>query len=118
MDSGTLAESDITKAIASLVGKFGISWGQSQKAINVILKYHQFLYHSDKPQLKEILHCPLDSVILGQIKERKSLRRINDSDYWSFQEKISNRAKEMNLGSRVDFDKYWDERNLRDEGLL
>jgi hypothetical protein len=119
MDSRTLIEPDITKAIRTLVNKFGVSWGQAQKGINVILKCHQFLYHRERKRLKRILHCPLDSVVLHEIKVRRSLRRIKEKvEYETLQKKIADRAKKMGFDSRVAFDKYWDDRNLKDAGLL
>jgi hypothetical protein len=100
------------------VKEHGVSWGQAQKGINVILKCHQFLFHQSKKKLNHALDCPLDSVVLKKIGQKKSLRKISKSDYKIFQDEILVAARNERVSSRVKFDKHWDEQNLRRAGLL
>ena len=69
MDSKKLTENNILKAIENLANEFCISFGQAQKAINVILKYHFYLTNNKNIQVKKALYCPLDSIILKSLKK-------------------------------------------------
>lgn len=62
-----LTEKDIIDAINSLVNEFGISFGQAQKPINVILQYHFYLANGGDA-IKKVLHCQIDSIILKGIR--------------------------------------------------
>lgn len=114
LEHGTLTEDAIIRAIEDLANEFSISFGQSQKAINVILKYHYYLNNLENQSIKNILHCPLDSKIIKKLnKKRISLTKIDKREYLSLQEKISKISK-----CKVCFDDHWDKQHLQDEGLL
>jgi hypothetical protein len=58
MDKELLSNYDIVRAIEKLCNKFEkLSFGQSQKGINVILKYHFLLSHNNGA-IKMVLDCP------------------------------------------------------------
>jgi len=114
IDRGNLSEKDIIDSIDKLTREFGISFGQTQKPINVILKYHFYLTKKDDNWLKGILHCPIDSLILKKLGKRGiSLTKIDKQKYLEIQEEIKNRCT-----TRITFDTQWDEQHLREEGLL
>jgi len=114
MDAGTLVEKNIIRSIDELRNEFEISFGQAQKPINVILKYHFYLTKSDESTIKDVLHCPIDSVILEELdRKKKSLSDIDKEEYLKIQKDIGDRGK-----TRIGFDTKWDEQNLREEGLL
>ena len=114
MDAGTLTESSIMGSIQALADEFGISIGQAQKPINVILKYHSYLTRDAHDSLRAVLHCPVDSVIQRRLHTTgRALTRIGMREYLELQRRIKRRAP-----CRVDFDTQWDEQHLRDEGLL
>ncbi|MCD6531190.1 hypothetical protein J7K99_01945, partial [bacterium] len=78
MEKSELTENNIIAAIESLSNEFGISFGQAQKPINVILKYHFYLTNGND-DIKKELHCPIDSVILKKLgigKSKISLTKI------------------------------------------
>ena len=114
-----LTDDRILQSIRSLSESFRISIGQAQKPINVLLKNHFFLTRNESDEIKEILHCPLDSVILSELRKKGvaqglqlSLTGMDEEKYLELQEAIKG------LGSsRIEFDNQWDERHLRDEGL-
>ena len=121
LEEGKLTEKDIIDAIESLVNEFGISFGQAQKPINVILKYHFYLNlflrkrrKDNMMKMKKILHCPIDSITLKKLGKRGiSLTKIDKEKYLEFQREIENRCN-----IRIEFDTQWDERHLREEGIL
>lgn len=114
MDKGKLTEDKILDSIENLTKEFKISFGQAQKPINVILKYHFYLTGCKDVKMKATLHCPLDSVILKKLgKSGKSLTKTSKKDYRELQKKIPKEFKH-----RIDFDNFWDEQNLRDAGIL
>lgn len=114
MDTNTLTEEDIINSIDNLVNEFGISFGQAQKPINVILKYHFYLTKSEEEEIKKKLHCPIDSVILERLgKSGLPLTWMNKEMYLKIQKEIENRGN-----TRIEFDTQWDKQHLRDEGLL
>ena len=114
MDAGTLTESSIMGSIQSLSNEFGISIGQAQKPINVILKYHFYLARPEDKAIKRVLHCPVDSVIHKRLhKTVVPLTRIGMPQYVALQHEIQRRSP-----CRVDLDTAWDEQHLRDEGIL
>jgi len=114
MNNGNLLEENILKSIKRLSEEFGISFGQAQKPINVILKYHFLLTKKGNDPQKKELHCPIDSENLRNICEGELfLTQIAEEKYLE----IQNRIADLNT-TRIDFDISWDERNLEDEGLL
>ena len=112
MDNKKLTENNILKAIENLANEFCISFGQAQKAINVILKYHFYLTNNKNIQVKNALYCPLDSIILKALKKRKFLTNINKEEYLEIQNEIAKRCF-----PRIDFDKIWEKQLLQKVGL-
>lgn len=113
MDIRKLTEKHILKSIQELSKEFKISWGQSQKAINVILKYHFYLTEIKDSRIKKILHCPIDSVILKAMhKKGFSLTKIDEKIYKEIQREIQNCSP-----TRIDFDTKWDEQKLKEAGI-
>ncbi|MCL6466094.1 MAG: hypothetical protein K6T77_04970 [candidate division WOR-3 bacterium] len=114
MDRNKLTENDIIKSIDNLSTKLGISFGQAQKPINVILKYHFYLTRNNDARIKRRLHCPIDSFIQQKLgKSRTSLTKISKENYLEMQKIIGEKSK-----NRIDFDTQWDERYLKKWGLL
>jgi hypothetical protein len=114
MDAGTLTEPSIMHSIQRLSNEFGISVGQAQKPINVILKYHFYLTRPHDSTKRRILHCPIDSVVQKRLgRPLVRLTRLGMPEYMALQNEILRRS-----GSRLDFDTVWDEKHLRDEGIL
>lgn len=114
MNTGRLTEDNILYSIKELCDEFQISFGQAQKPINVILKYHFYLTKSKDEDIKKILHCPIDSVVLKALNKRGIyLTRIDKEKYQEIQQEIQNRSP-----SRIEFDTRWDEQHLQEEGIL
>jgi len=113
MDKGLLMETDIINSIRRLEKNFGISFGQAQKPINVVLKYHFYGTCNMDSRIKSILHCPLDSKILKEIGCYLFLPHIDYKKYNEIQNLIATKAQ-----SRLEFDSIWDRQHLTDEGLL
>jgi len=114
IEANAFTENELINSIVDLANHFSISIGQSQKAINVILKYHYHLSRMNNNDIKRILHCPIDSKILevlGIINLR--LNAINLEKYLEIQNRIS-----AITPYRIDFDSHWDNQHLDDEGLL
>ena len=116
MENNSLKENDIIHAIESLSRKCNISFGQSQKALNVLLKFHYYIYKQYlAKRIKQILHCPLDSVILNELGKNISLTSIDKKEYQNLQQEIFMKTKP---NPKLDFDKIWDTQHLKEEGLL
>jgi hypothetical protein len=115
MNIGKLKEKNILESIKSLNRRFHISFGQAQKPINVILKYHFYMTNNKNDKIKKVLHCPLDSIIIkdGLGMKKIPLTKINKKKYMELQHEIQNRCS-----FKVEFDTRWDEQNLRDAGIL
>ena len=114
LNDGKLTEGHIIASIKALSQEFDISFGQAQKPINVILKYHFYLTRNKNQRTQKVLHCPIDSFILGELNERAiSLTKIKDKEYRKFQQEIQNQNS-----IRIEFDTKWDEQHLRRSGLL
>ncbi len=112
MQQGLLQTNDIRESIERIRFQVDISFGQAQKAINVLVKYHYFLFHSNSPVGSQ-LDCPLDKIILDGLGERVSLSNLGHDQYEQIQIRISQLSDR-----RVDYDRRWDEQHLNDEGLL
>ena len=114
MDTNVITERILLNSITRLSNEFNISIGQSQKAINVILKFHFHLSNKYNKRIKKILHCPIDSKILAELNEKKlRLNKIDITTYLYLQKKISNLEE-----YRIDYDIHWDKQHLSEEGLL
>lgn len=114
MDTGKFTEDKILASIEALSKEFQISFGQAQKPINVILKYHFYLAKIEDDRIKKELNCPIDSTILKALHiSGTSLTKIGKKKYLAIQQEIQNGRP-----SRIEFDTQWDERHLREKGIL
>lgn len=114
MKGNNLSEKDIIVSLDKLAEDFKISYGQAQKGINVILKYHYQLYKNLKKYNGRALHCPLDSNILAELEIKDlPLSKINKETYLSIQDKIANLSD-----IRVDFDERYEKKYVARIGWL
>lgn len=99
-DKGTLTNEDIRKKIKEVSERAKVSIGQSQKVINVTLKYYCILTNKPKEVIKE-LDCPLDSLIMSENKtknlKRVALKDMTFEDYIKWQ----NHLEKLGDGIRV-----------------
>jgi len=115
MDEKRLTEDAILESIRALRSKFefGVSFGQAQKPINVLLKYHFYLTKSGDAETERILHCPVDSVVLRELRMKpQSLAKIDEDEYLKIQDNIGRLC-----ATRIAFDRKWDQENLRGAGI-
>jgi hypothetical protein len=99
-DNGVLKNDDVRNEINELSQKFGVSVGQSQKAINVYLKYYCILTNKPEEIIKE-LDCPLDSGIIsefGRGHEKKiRLKNMGLESYLEFQNRLEKKGNGIRL---------------------
>jgi len=113
MNTGKLTEDDILGSIKALCDEFRISFGQAQKPINVILKYHFYLTRRKDHKTKKVLHCPIDSVVLKELKKSGiPLTKIDEEKYQELQNEI-----EKQFSTKIEFDNKWDKQHLEKWGL-
>jgi len=113
IDSGKLKEKHLFETMDNISKKFNISYGQAQKPINVILKFHFYLTKNTNKNIKKVLHCPIDSIILKFIKRSSwTLSKIEKEKYKEFQELI-----EKQSSCKVEFDIQWDKQHLERAGI-
>lgn len=91
-DNGTLRNEDIRNKIAEISKNAKCSIGQSQKIINVYLKYYCILTKKP-PEIIRELDCPLDSQIMSKYQIsglwKYSLREMTDiSRYVAWQKRL------------------------------
>ena len=116
MDRGTLTEDEILSSIRSIAsGVRGVSFGQAQKPINVVLKVHFYLKKDRADPIGRQLFCPLDSIILARLHEQVSLAEMNEKEFREAQSKI---AEQSLPEIRLSLDDNWDKQHLSEEGLL
>lgn len=103
IDNNSIKNSDIRAEIYQLKEKTGCSIGQSQKVINVYLKFYCLWF--DKPiEIIKELDCPLDSTTMGK---QDSMRGLNDEkEYKDYQESF------MKEGIRILKDIEYDENRI------
>jgi len=110
MDNRTLTNKNIINSIEKLSKKHIISFGQSQKAINVILKNHCLLFEKNNiHSIKKELDCPLDSIVLKHLNIKSSLTKMNKTNYIKIQNDIQ---KNLKYKYKIDLDSIWDEQNI------
>jgi hypothetical protein len=85
-DNGTLRNEDVRNKIAEISRNAKCSIGQTQKIINVYLKYYCILTKKPSEIIKE-LDCPLDSQIMSKYQKNSglwkySLREMTDIDQY------------------------------------
>jgi hypothetical protein len=109
-DNGTLRNVDIRREIKKLSQKTKKSIGQSQKVINVYLKYYCVLTGKPLKIIRE-LDCPLDSRILSKFESRKlRLKSLEDFKvYKKIQKNIEKEGKGIRLMPDI---KIYDERRI------
>jgi hypothetical protein len=111
-DNGTLRNEVISRRIVEISNKWKVSIGQTQKLVNVYLKYYCILTKKPMETIEE-LDCPLDSRIMSKFQtrslKRTSLKAMSEvDDYVSWQ----NLLKEKGNGIRLtpDIETYDKER--------
>lgn len=84
MDDKTLSNVKIRKGIKNLSEKYGVSYGQAQKVINVCLKQYMFL--TQKYEFATELDCPLDSTTMkGCHISHNKMCSVKEDDYKNYQ---------------------------------
>lgn len=117
MERKTLSEKDIIDILDKIAERFKISYGQAQKGINVILKYHYQLYKDLKKYNGEILHCPLDSNILAELGIKNlPLSKINKETYLFIQKRIEVEMVKLSK-IRLDLDEKYEKKYLARIGI-
>ena len=111
-DNETIRNEDIRKEISNISNQTTVSVGQTQKIINVFLKYYCVLTKKP-PHVIRNLDCPLDSQIMSRFKTKKlrktSLKAMTSmDDYIAWQ----NHLEEIGKGIRLlpDIETYDKER--------
>lgn len=116
MNTNKLTEKHILTSIRKLKEKFNISFGQAQKPINVILKYHFYLAKGQDNSMKKVLHCPIDSQKLPELnRSGVPLTKICEEIYKEIQKKIEVKDE---YSAKIDLDNKYDEKSLKYWGLL
>lgn len=84
MDDKTLSNVKIRKGIKNLSEKYGVSYGQAQKVINVCLKQYMFL--TQKYEFATELDCPLDlTTMKGCHISHNKMCSVKEDDYKNYQ---------------------------------
>ncbi len=93
IDDRSIKNDKIRQKIEMLSEKYKISYGQSQKVINVCLKQYMFITQAYK--IARELDCPLDSITMKNagIKNNKMIS-VSKKDYQKYQDKF---AKEFEI---------------------
>lgn len=107
-DSLNLTNKDIRRKIMNLSKEANVSIGQSQKVINVYLKFYCIITNKPLSIIKE-LDCPLDSQIMSTFKTKNlrktPLKKLNDFDeYVAWQNHLENIGNGIRL--RPDIEAY------------
>jgi hypothetical protein len=100
VDDSIIKNSDIRNEIRKLSKKTGVSIGQSQKVINVYLKFYCLLKDCPLEIIKE-LDCPLDSTTMEKKQKMKNV--LDMKDYIAWQNKF-----EKEFGIRLLRDNEYD----------
>ena len=81
VDNCSLRNSEIRREIFDLSEKTGASIGQTQKVINVYLKFYCLLKDCPLNIIRE-LDCPLDSTTMDKKQKRKNVLTKEDYLFW------------------------------------
>jgi hypothetical protein len=81
VDNSKIKNSEIRNQIKKLSEETGVSLGQSQKVINVYLKFYCLLKDCPIKIIKE-LDCPLDSTTMEKKQKMKNVLDMGDYLYW------------------------------------
>jgi hypothetical protein len=114
VDRGTLKNEDIRREIKELAKKTGTSVGQSQKAINVYLKYYCILTNKPIEIIRE-LDCPIDRAIISKFgKGKEKMIRLKNMDFKSYLE-LQNRLEKEGNGIRLKPDiEIYDKKRIKE----
>ncbi len=104
VDSGKIKNTDICYEIIKLSKKTGTSIGQSQKVINVYLKFYCLILNKPLKIIKE-LDCPLDSTTMDKKNKMKNVKTIEE--YEKLEKKFDN------LGIRLLRDMEYDSNRMK-----
>ncbi|MGA1978788.1 MAG: hypothetical protein ABSG89_13190 [Bacteroidales bacterium] len=81
VDQGIIKNIEIRNEIESLSEKTGVSIGQSQKVINVYLKFYCLILNTPSDIIKE-LDCPLDSTTMEMKQKMKNVKSMKEYIEW------------------------------------
>jgi hypothetical protein len=121
-DNGTLRNGDIRNRIVEISKNANASIGQTQKIINVYLKYYCILTRKSLEIIKE-LDCPLDSQVMTKHKEpflkKRSLKGMTEiSCYLDWQEHLKSIGKGIRLNPDITtYDKQRIEEYFKKRGV-
>jgi len=105
VDNKKIKNTDIRWEISNLSKRTGVTIGQSQKVINVYLKFYCLILN--KPQkIIEELDCPLDSVIMKKRQTMNGIKTMNEYEEW--QNRLGGKDKIKLLS-----DLKWDNERIR-----
>lgn len=106
MDDGTLSNRIIREKIKLLSQKYNVSYGQSQKVVNVCLKQYMFL--TQRYEFAKELDCPLDSTTMSGSKiSHNRMKSVNEKDYKQYQ-----RLFEQSYNPRILKDEIYDNQRI------
>lgn len=106
MDDKTLSNAKIRKGIKNLSERYGVSYGQAQKVVNVCLK--QYMFITQNYEFSTELDCPLDSTTMKGCKiSNNKMISVNADDYEKYQSMFSE-----NFELKVLKDKKYDEQRI------
>jgi hypothetical protein len=91
-----------------------VSFGQAQKAVNIILKYQYYLAHprGGCDWLARELDCPIDSGVFRRLQTPPTkLLRLKRGRYKKLQALVAKRSR-----IRLTFDKDWDTKFVKRNG--
>lgn len=105
VDDETLTNNDIREKIRELTKvDSGISFGQAQKVVNVVVKQYCFILN--KESLFKELDCPLDSTTMkGYGINHKTMKDVNEDDYLEYQKRYSDEFDGMRILKDYNYDK-------------
>jgi hypothetical protein len=107
VDNEKITNTDIRNEIRKLSERARVSIGQSQKVINVYLKFYCLFLGKPEKILKE-LDCPLDSTTMGKKQRMKYIRTM--SEYIEWQRGF---LTEENFNIRLLKDREYDENRIK-----
>ena len=81
VDTNKIKNADIRSEIKRVNRITGASIGQSQKVINVYLKFYCLILHKPLKVIKE-LDCPLDSTTMNKKQTMKKLEKFEEYEDW------------------------------------
>jgi hypothetical protein len=98
-DNKNLRNEDIRRKIVEISGKARVSIGQTQKLVNVYLKYYCILTKKPTEIIKE-LDCPLDSRVMSKFRT-EDLRKVPLKEMTQIEDYIAWQAHLEKIGEGV-----------------